>query len=505
MPVSLSRRHFLKSSAAAALVIGSGKYGLARTRHADEFVDYDATGLADLIRAGDINQAELVEVVIRRIEALDPILNFMTTPAFERAREMAGTIPDDTTFAGVPILIKDMVDVAGLRRTDGSRLLATNVPERNVAFIDGVEAAGLNIIGMTNVPEFAGGFTTNNNLFGETLNPWNLAYSPYVSSGGAAAAAAAGVLPLVHGTDGAGSNRLPASTCGLFGMKPSRFRMLSGEAGGGHDRTKTNQAMSRTVRDSARLMTFTEDASDSPYEPVGLVEGPSSRRLRIGFVTDAPGVVDVTEEVQAAQTRVAEMLEDMGHTVVEAEWPGDSVAFAELWPLYFATRMVPLKAQVEALTGVPVTEADMLTGFQASFAAAAAKVPPEDSARAEEFIESLPARFEQAFTDIDMMLCPVMPKSGALTTDFDPNETFSPARIFSLLGNLKFTGPVNFAGNPAMSVPLTWNSSAGLPIGSQFIAPVGADRSLYELAYELEEARPWKDIWAPISVKNIPV
>ena len=136
MPVSLSRRHFLKSSAAAALVIGSGTHALARNRHADEFVDYDATGLADLIRAGDINQAELVEVVIRRIEALDPILNFMTTPAFERARETAGTIPDETAFAGVPILIKDMVDVAGL--LDRARGVEAQEPTGEVELVDGV-------------------------------------------------------------------------------------------------------------------------------------------------------------------------------------------------------------------------------------------------------------------------------------------------------------------------------------------------------------------------------
>lgn len=505
MPSSLSRRTFLKTSSATALAMTAGQPAFSRSRELDEFVDYDATGLADLIRSKQITQQQLVEVIIRRIEALDPILNFMTTPAFDRARRNAGSMPIDSAFAGVPILIKDMVDVGGLRRTDGSRLWATNVPAQNVAYIDGVEKAGLNIIGMTNVPEFAGGFTTNNNLFGETLNPWNLAYSPYVSSGGAAAAAAAGVLPMVHGTDGAGSNRLPASTCGLFGMKPSQFRMLSGEADGGHDRTKTNQTMSRTVRDSARLMDLTEDKSGRVYEPVGFVEGPSARRLTIGFAADAPGVIDVSAEVREAQAKVASLLEALGHTVVEVEWPGDSIAFAELWPLYFATRMIPLKAQVEALTGVPVTEAGLLTGFQASFAAHAASVPAAESARAEEFIESLPARFEQAFANIDILLCPVMPKAGALTTSFNPNETFSQARIFELLGNLKFTGPVNFAGNPAMSVPLTWNSSAGLPIGSHFIAPVGGDRVLYELAYELEAARPWKDIWAPISVKNIPV
>ncbi|MGI9509700.1 MAG: amidase family protein, partial [Geminicoccaceae bacterium] len=264
-PLMASRRSFLETTGAAlaATAVSPAALGAlsATTRALDELVDYDTIGLSELIRSGQISQPELVEIVIRRIEALQPILNFMTTPTFEQARGKAGNIPNESAFAGVPILMKDMIDVGGVRRTDGSALLATNVPEKNVDYTDAVEAAGLNIVGMTNVPEFAGGLTCDNNMFGETRNPWNLDFSPMISSGGSAAAAAAGVVPLVHGTDGPGSNRLPASACGLFGVKPSRFRMLSGEAGGGHDRTKTNQTMSRTVRDGARLMDLTEDKS----------------------------------------------------------------------------------------------------------------------------------------------------------------------------------------------------------------------------------------------------
>ena len=506
MTLRLSRRSFLRSSFAGAVAsVAAAPASRAATREFDAFVDYDAIGLAGLIKNGDISAAEMTEVVIRRIEALDPVLNFITTPTFDRARDSAGAIAQDSTFAGVPILIKDMIDVGGVRRTDGSQLLATNVPAQNVAYIDGVESAGLNIIGMTNVPELAGGFTTNNNLFGATLNPWNLAYSPFVSSGGAASAAAAGVLPLVHGTDGAGSNRLPASTCGLFGMKPSRFRMLSGEADGGHDLTKTNQTMSRTVRDSAALFAHTEDTSGEIYAPIGLVEGPSSERLTIGYVVDAPGVVDVTADVREAQEATAALLVDLGHTVVDATWPTNSPLFAKHWPLYFATRMVPLKNLIEQMTGRPVTESGLLTGFQASFASYAATVPDEQSAQAEMFIESIPAAFDGSFESVDLILAPVMPTAGVRNDSFDPNEDFSVERITELLGHLKFTGPVNFAGCPAMSVPLSWDGAGGLPIGSHIIGPRGSDKRLYELAFELEEARPWRDVWAPYSVKYIPV
>lgn len=501
-----TRRRFLttaSSTVTAAMATSFPTPAFAATaRQSDELVGYDATGLAELLRTKRLTQAELVEIVIRRIEALNPILNFMTTPTFDRARSKAGSFSNDSAFAGVPILIKDMIDIGGVRRTDGSRLLATNVPAKNVAYIDAIEAAGLNILGLTNVPEFAGGFTCNNNLFGETLNPWNLEYSPYISSGGSAAAAAAGILPLVHGTDGAGSNRLPASTCGLFGVKPSQFRMLSGEANGGHDRTKTHNTMSRTVRDSARLLNLTEDKSGTVYAPVGLVQGPSTRRLKIGFV-DAAALV--APEVQAAQEDVAKLLQDLGHTVVKAEWPVDIEAFKDAYPSYFATRILPLKAMIESLTGVSVTKSGLLTGFQASFAEDAVLVRPEDAERAETYLEAIPQAFADLFADLDVVLCPVMPQVGAKNTSFDPNESYTKARMHALLDNLIFTGPVNFAGNPAMSVPLTWHSTAGLPIGSHFIAPVGDDRVLYELAFELEQARPWKDIWAPISVKHVPI
>lgn len=505
----LSRRNFLKSSgtflSTAALPSLSANTLLANAREPDDLIGYDATGLAGLIRSGQITQQEVVEVVARRIDALDPVLNFMTTRTFERARAKAGTIPLDSAFAGVPILMKDMIDVGGVRRTDGSWLLATNVPDKNVEYVDAVEAAGLNIIGMTNVPEFAGGFSTNNDLFGETRNPWNLEYSTMVSSGGAAAAAAAGIVPMVHGTDGAGSNRLPASVCGLFGVKPSRLRMLSGEANGGHDLTKTNQTMSRTVRDSARLMDLTEDKSGLLYPPVGFVEGPTSQRFRIGFIPDAPGIVDVSKEVAQAQKRVVRLLESLGHTVEEAQWPIDTEVFARYYPAYFATRMLPLKAMIENLTGVSVTQSKLLTGFQSSFAAKATETPAEEAERAEAYLATLPERFKALFTNFDLVLCPVMPIVGVLNSDFSPSEEYSSEIMRKRIGNLKFTGPVNFAGNPAMSVPLTWNSTDGLPIGSHFIAPLGGDRALYELAYELEQASPWGENWAPYSIKHVPI
>ena len=175
--------------------------------------------MAELIKKGELSSVEVVELTIRRIEAVEPIINAITTRTYERALKNAETISKDTTFAGVPILIKDMVDVGGVRRTDGSRMMLSNVPADNVMYIDGVEAAGMNIIGMTNAPEFAQlGIVTNNTAFGSSRNPWDLSKSTLGSSGGSAAAVASGMVPMAHGTDGGGSNRLPACAQGLFGL-----------------------------------------------------------------------------------------------------------------------------------------------------------------------------------------------------------------------------------------------------------------------------------------------
>lgn len=224
-----------KAAAAAGTASLSSPPVLGRSRKLDEFIDYDALDLAFLIKKGELKPEELIDVVVRRIEALEPVINSITTITIDRARQRAAKINKKGLFAGVPILIKDMIDVGGVRRTGGSRLLLTNIPAKNVAYIDGIERAGLNILGMTNVPEFAQmGIVTNNTAFGLSRNPWDLAKSMFGSSGGSAAAVAAGILPLVHGTDGGGSNRLPASACGMFGMKLSYGRMLSGEADGKH-------------------------------------------------------------------------------------------------------------------------------------------------------------------------------------------------------------------------------------------------------------------------------
>ncbi len=471
----------------------------------DELIDEDATGLAERLRAREFTQAELVETFIRRIEVINPALNFMTNPAFDRARSKADTIPVDAPFAGVPILMKDMIDIAGLPRTDGSRFMLKNFPERSVQYVEAVEAAGFNVLGQTNVPELASFVITNNDVFGATRNPWNPDYSVFSSSGGSAVAVAAGVVPMAHGTDGAGSNRLPPSATGVFGMKPSRRRMRSGEADGGHDVAKTNQMLSRTVRDSALAFSLTESPSGDPFPPVGFVAGPSGRRLKVGLVVDDGKLIMTDPEVSDAQRKAALLLQNLGHDVEETPWPVDANAMADAYAKFFGGKVGALKQAVEAASGKPLMDSGLLTRLLASNIEASAAFSPEDIAKGGAFLDGLAPVFAGVFQQFDVLLAPVAPVVAPPLYEHTPQELWSDDMAQYVAARLKFTSPINFAGCPAMSVPLFWSAQMGIPIGSHFIAAEGNDRLLYELAYELEEARPWRYIWAPFSLKYVPV
>ncbi len=503
-----TRRKVLKGAAAyllasAAIPASVQEVNSAPKLH-DQFIDYDALGMAELIKNGEISSVEAVELTIRRIEAVEPIVNAISTRTYERALENAGKISKDTTFAGFPILIKDMIDVGGVRRTDGSRMMLTNVPAKNVKYIDGVETAGLNIIGMTNVPEYAQlSLVTNNIAFGLSRNPWDLSKSTLGSSGGAAAAVASGMIPMAHGTDGGGSNRMPACAQGLFGMKPSRARMLSGEADGKHAPFKTNQVISRTVRDSAAIFAETEDPN-GPFKAVGRISGPSTRRLRIGYASSIAGGGTIEPVVVAAQEATAQLLRDLGHEVVEAAIPINTEEFNYNFSGAFLGLFAPLSNRAKSLSGLDAGKSGLLDPFTASLIEFGASIPALRQAEGLKYLATVPDLFSRTFENVDILLSPVMPfvslDADALTPEMLVNES-----VLSLLyAGGSFTAPVNVSGHTAMSVPLNWDDQSGMPVGSMFQAKAGNDGLLYELAFELEGARPWKNIWAPYSVKNIP-
>lgn len=189
-----------------------------------ELLEFDAVGLSALIRSGELRPDEVLDATIARIEALDGTINAIIDQAFDRARCRISDVDVDAPFAGIPTFVKDLIDVEGLRRSEGSRLQMNNISEASSDYVVQLERSGLVIAGKTNTPEFASLPVTDNEVFGKTLNPWSLNNSPGGSSGGSAAAVAAGYTPIAHGTDGGGSNRIPASACGVLGMKASRGR-----------------------------------------------------------------------------------------------------------------------------------------------------------------------------------------------------------------------------------------------------------------------------------------
>ena len=504
----ISRRTFLRQSIATAIassaLTGCGKEpeptSATGSSAFDEFLRFDTIELADLIRSKQISQHELVEVVIRRIEAVNPAVNFMTNRFYERAREKAAQFSDDSPFAGVPLLLKDMTDLGGMPRTDGSNFPPNNIPQHSSMYVDALENAGFNFLGMTNVSEHAGVGGTDNIRFGATRNPWNLDYYPFMSSGGTAASIAAGVLSMAHGTDGAGSNRLPSSVTGLLGMKPTRYRMLADAHDGTHDIAKTNQMVSRTVKENAVAFLHTQDPENGDYPHEPLFDSASDRRLKIGVAFDNPGLIPVSDEVRQATVRSVQLLEEMGHTVEEVNYPIPAEDILVNYTNFFAGKTGGLKSAIESATGKSVSEAGVLSPFVAGSLEANASVTSEEIAAALTFLQAIEPKFDSFFDDFDILLTPVSPMAGLKVDEIGANTQYSEESLRKLIGSLKFTAAINFAGCPAMSVPLNWNSRAGLPIGTHCVAARGADRTLYELAYELEEARPWRNQWAPHSL-----
>src|SRR5947207_5095036 len=249
---------------------------------------YDAVGLAELIRTRQITPAELIEDTIRKIETINPKLNAVIYKAYDHARVHASTPLRSGALAGIPILVKDNATIAGIRLTRGSRALRDYVPDQTAPFFVATDNAGLILVGVTNMPEMGLIDGTESALYGPTRNPWNLDYSPGGSSGGSATCVAAGILPLAHGTDGGGSIRLPASHCGLFGLKASRGRLLPGGFGASPWPRLVDGCISRSVRDTAMYLSLVEDPN-TPLPKLGFVSGKAPRRLKIAMYLEGDG------------------------------------------------------------------------------------------------------------------------------------------------------------------------------------------------------------------------
>lgn len=491
-----TRREAMLGGVALTAMAAAPSSARTKSGGTDELAMLDATATAAAIRARKVSALEVVDAAIRRSEAMQPKLNFLVTDDYQRARDKAKANKLSGPFAGVPFLIKDLHEYVGLPTRHGSRLHLKDPPaSAQKPFADALDRAGLVVIGTSASPEYGFMPTTEPLAFGPTRNPWNPDHSSGGSSGGAAAATASLVVPFAHASDGGGSIRMPSTNCHVFGLKPSRGRTLSG---GEYDTAIGIGAMhctSRSVRDSAALFAMVEQTGPSaPFAPVGFVKGPSRRRLRIGLLTKSFHGTEADPEVAKIIRHQGVLLRKLGHHVVDTHWPVDG-QFMDDFLLYWAAGAAGLVEHVTQAIGHKPDET-MLEPFTLGLADMIARQKPGT-------LEAATARLQKAIEtyavwmkDYDVVLSPVLRTPAARLGFLAPDVQFDTlvARVIDYVG---YTPLHNVAGAPAMSVPAALTKS-GLPVGAHYGAPAGGERVLFELAYELERANPWRSHIAPI-------
>ncbi len=481
--IQISRRAALKSSAAISLLAGFGCDRDAPST-TDDLANLDAVSTAQAIKSGDVSALEVVNAAISRAEKINPAINAIVTPYYDTAREQAAAAPAGAWF-GVPTFIKDLNNVIGQRTTYGSRAFANYVATEQSPHISAIFANGLISLGKSATPEFGLTATTEPMLSGAARNPWNTDHSTGGSSGGAAALVAARVTPVAHASDGGGSIRIPASCCGLVGLKPTRARMPIPDGDPNAPLVLTEHGIeSRTLRDTAAYLAMMEVENDLPK--VGLVSGPVSARKKIGFFTKPPTGVAVDHEVAAVTETTARKLEDLGHEVTEIEPPFDSAVLQD-FGIYWAARVAMAVANWERMSGQKASynAFEPFTFGLIEFYEARRGLLETAIARLIAFERD----YRAAFSDIDLMLSPVLatppPEIGYLST------TYGFDLIMERLAEyVVFTQVVNVSGGTAISLPVGM-SAGGLPIGAQLAAAPGNEKAILEVAYELEEEFAW--------------
>lgn len=467
---------------------------------ADDTRWMDAVDQAALVDNGEVTPLELLEAAIERIERTDPALNAVVIRWFDHARDTARTDLPDGPFRGVPFLIKDLfAGYAGQRISNGNRALKNEsaISDADTTLVSRFRGAGLVIAGRTNSPELGSVPTTEPLAWGATHNPWDTSRSPGGSSGGAAAAVASGMVPFAHASDGGGSIRIPASCCGLVGLKPSQGRISLGPI---RDETalSVELCVSRTVRDTATLL----DAVRGPaIGDTVIAPAPSRRyvdeldsdpgRLRIGLLDHHPHGGAVAPECAAAARSVGTLLESFGHTV-ELAWPAAledtslRLHFAALW----CTNMGVGLRRFEEQLGRPLAEDEFepMNRIQADIAAHFTAVDYALAfSAATHFRRSLQAWWADGW---DLLLTPTVAELplplGTIANDPD-NPMAAVERAFQFI---PFTPPFNMSGQPAINVPVEW-TDAGLPVGVQLVAGYGREDILLRVASQLESAKPW--------------
>jgi amidase len=491
-----------------------------------EFSGYDALGLAELVRTGRASPRELVGAAVARIEALNPRINAVVHRMFEAALQQAdGPLPEGP-FRGVPFLLKDLLAwYAGEPLTSGSRLYRGWIPPGDTEIVRRYREAGLIVVGKTNTPELGLVPFTEPELLGPCRNPWNPAVTPGGSSGGSAAAVASGMVPMADGGDGGGSIRIPASCCGIFGLKPTRGRTPTGPFDGEwwHGAV-VEHVLTRTVRDSAAML----DVLGAPEPGAPYYAPPPPRpflaslrdappRLRVAFSTAPMLGHAVHSDCARAVEDAARLLESLGHEVVEAAPPVDRERFTRDFIVMVCAETRADLDDAEALRGRRVKRDEVETATWA-LAVLGQAIPAGEMADALRSLRRAARRIGQFFERYPVWVTPVVATPPFPIGALQPPSselmalrvlgTLRAGRMMKAFGAIEqaagkvfdwmaFTPLANVTGQPAMSVPLAW-TSGGLPVGVHFTGRYGDETTLLQLAAQLEQAAPWRDRHPPL-------
>ncbi len=454
----------------------------------------DAVGIAEAISAKKISQEEVIEAAIQRAEKVNGELNAIAYKTYDSARAKAKT-PQTGLLAGVPTFVKDNEKVKGTPTQMGTLAFKAKPAKKNSQFVNQFFATGLNSLGKSTLPELGLICSTENPKWGITRNPWDTDYTTGGSSSGSAAMVASGVVPIALANDGAGSTRIPASCCGLVGLKPTRGRLVNFD---GSEILPVNigfeGVVTRTVRDTAAFYASAEKHFRNPKLPeLGFVREPNKKKLKILFFENvaAGKFGHQDEDVYSAIEKTAAFLSSLGHEVERKTLPVDidllfepflnyyglfSFLYSNFSSLVFGAKMD--KSQLEPFT----------TGLSKQFRKNIFNV-----SKGLKTLKEAGAKIESNFANYDLVMSPVVahktPKIGHFSVDLPYSEISSRAVAFA-----PFTGMQNITGVPGISLPLA-ESSDGMPIGVHFSAPFGQDKFLLEFAYEMEQTNPWKFIY----------
>jgi amidase len=481
----------------------------------DDLSKLDAVAQADLVKRGEATPLELVDAAIARIEKLNPALNAVILPAFERARDAARALSSqrpsaERPFHGVPFLMKDIGgQEAGAPYHMGMKCLkrAGWVEPESAYFTEKVRAAGFVSLGRTSTPELALLPTTEPEAYGPTRNPWSVEHSSGGSSGGASSAVASGMVPLAHASDGGGSIRIPAAHTGLVGLKPTRGRSSFGPAMGERwSGFSSEGVVSSTVRDTAAFLDVVAGAMPGdpysaapPLRPFAQEVGADPGRLRIGALFGSPREgVNVDAECAAAAKVAARALEALGHRVEESA--PDAYADTGCGRAYVTTVACNIARALDVVGGklgrtlVP----DDVESMTWAIAEIGRKVPAQTLLEMNEWVHRFGRRMAAWWeSGFDLLLTPTTGEPPPRIGEFAPTPDV-PLRPFLRAAPFgPYTFPINLTGQPAISLPLHW-TPAGLPVGAMLVAKTGREDLLLRVAAQLEEAVPWRDRLPPV-------